>query len=646
MTNRPFHLPEPSDDDINHLNSLLDAMASGKHAPKADPASDADALAATARLVSGDSAAKSEEYPSEETLDSIWRTVMNAQSTAALSPTGPVTGASTGGASGIWRMPPQAPTSRLNSFLSFAAVAAVIIGLIGGAWMLRGSGTPNPPEQSRLAVPPLEESTPEAATSEWLTYIQPEECDIPTWRTYLPDVGLFESSAELPERQYLPLATPHVEDAQAVARAGRIHDACSRTGSEGSRETNRFQTQKDGSQWSQQDRENRITVARAISDQFPIQDPAAFGVPTTEPSDDYDSRNVGAFVSFIYLPEQAVELADGRIAIPWSNIFWEDDPQLSYAGDRGVWPEWPYFSGLLTVYSEESGTWKLDELLPFCVGDCDNFWSNLDQQTSASTTPNASPESSPIAETDWLSEFQQEECSVEPMSREEYAEIMRNAPDISGRSYTIASNADAETAQDVANVLRMHAACNEFGMFEKNRTLQSPAYLYYRSATVENRDSVEERANLRLENGELFSEQLKDLDPAELIVMTDSGPAADIRAGMEDAQARGVVSSPLPLRDNVYNPDHAVMLDDGRVAVPSTTVYWQGDPGLTSEYTDPSRAFTWITIVDEVDGQWLIDELFHSCIGDCDTYWAEWGGPIPDASGATPVATPIATPED
>lgn len=50
----------------------------------------------------------------------------------------------------------------------------------------------------------------------------------------------------------------------------------------------------------------------------------------------------------------------------------EGDESLS---SRGAPETWEMHSSRLIVLSDASGQWLVDEVLPFCVGDCDSFWS-------------------------------------------------------------------------------------------------------------------------------------------------------------------------------------------------------------------------------------------------------------------------------
>lgn len=159
MTQHPFH---PSDAD--RLNSMLDALVSGKRAPDA-AASDLDAYAATHRLVSGEAVADASGTPSEDTIDDIWRTIMQVPATVPASTEGFRTPMSARQKARLNAVPEQARRSRFQALVSMGAVAAMLIVLIGAAWIGRGGNGPESPAPGRYATQPLETGTPATEAS-------------------------------------------------------------------------------------------------------------------------------------------------------------------------------------------------------------------------------------------------------------------------------------------------------------------------------------------------------------------------------------------------------------------------------------------------------------------------------------------------
>lgn len=160
MTQHPSY---PSDAD--RLNTLLDALVSGKRVPDAGPASDPDAFAAVHRLVSGDAATDVSATPSEDTLDDIWRTIMQipAPIPAAMDKTRrPISARQKARLNAV---PEQSWRSRFQSLASIAAIAAMLIVLIGTAWFSSRGNGPEPPGSERYAAQPLDQGTPATETS-------------------------------------------------------------------------------------------------------------------------------------------------------------------------------------------------------------------------------------------------------------------------------------------------------------------------------------------------------------------------------------------------------------------------------------------------------------------------------------------------
>src|SRR5690606_11034480 len=86
----------------------------------------------------------------------------------------------------------------------------------------------------------------------------------------------------------------------------------------------------------------------------------------------------------------------GRIAIPESLIAMEDSADLAYRGAPSTWVR--HYS-VLVVLSDASGTWLIDEILPFCIGqDCDFFWEQYEETAErvlGLATPEAPMETPP-----------------------------------------------------------------------------------------------------------------------------------------------------------------------------------------------------------------------------------------------------------
>lgn len=268
------------------------------------------------------------------------------------------------------------------------------------------------PEASAVAV----QSIPEE-DAYWWTWPSGDECR----PEEIPEDTL--EPADYPQRAYLPLGTPDREDAEAAAGVARMMAACNVHYSIAPFSSSRYYEENyvlgedpyDYGQTLLEQNEN----GRAISGAFPVTDPTEFGRLTNEgPAEEppfwiQGQLEVNRYEPFtvVYIPSQAVELADGRIAIPESLLGMEADMDQARRGDPATWVR--HYS-LLILLSNASGTWHIDEILPFCIGpDCDLFWEQNEEMAnrvlagatpeSPTQSPAATPQSiAPIDDRTWL----------------------------------------------------------------------------------------------------------------------------------------------------------------------------------------------------------------------------------------------------
>jgi hypothetical protein len=298
---------------------------------------------------------------------------------------------------------------RLHGLLSAALVALMIAGIVGAAWVLRETNSPETPgdEPRHAAIAPYDGS-PEASPGAtpgtetfWMEYViaGPQFCQ----STVVP-VGemddLLSEDRQWPERQYTPIAPADEDDAVAAAKAARDYEACGH----GAPVTDRYEWElRSPHAPSQSD----LTIAsnaagKEISAQYPVQDPAAFIILTHERPGFGIGRSVSAqsIVTVTYVPEHAVRLADGRIAIPPSLLVWADDPNAPVNPDGTVAMRDFYWTSM-AILAEEDGVWKVDETVLFCVGHCEEIWgrgllpSVLVQETPPSTSGQILPSGTP-----------------------------------------------------------------------------------------------------------------------------------------------------------------------------------------------------------------------------------------------------------
>lgn len=613
MNRHPF---QPNDD-VDHLNTALDALATGKRAPESGPASNSDSLAATARLINGQSAVPG-EYPSDETLDTIWRNVMQSPSHVLPAQT-PITSFSPNGTAcrgDIPNVPPRVETSRFGSWFSIAAMIALLIGLIGDAWSSHQSGGDNQP--IRLAATVLD-ATPEGSSSEdaWLTYVQAEECTLE--RKAPSEVSKLQAETDgWPIPTYGPGSPPASTNAEAAATAARALTSCFMYRSDGNYSSGPFlwrYTSPNSPLFTpeasvEHQESNGRDVSRDLSDLSPADLLVRTGI---QPSQEQAEMPV------TFLPEQAIQFPDGRIGIPMA--------YLIPAGTSYEIPEALYTT--LFVVSDESGTWLLDDSLSVCIGECDAYLNGGPWNGNAYV-------GTPEATGDWATWVRPEECAVEPMTTEEYGDIMRKEPDISGRSYKVIGPADPETAEAAATAARAHEACSTYGTFQQMRALESPAHLFYRSASIDRTISIEDMLLADIEHGKEISNLLSERDPGYYEVLVPEPPSTEDRDGFVPNVGGTYIYSGY-----TFTPEQAMLLNDGRVAIPAVSIYGSVGPDAISleSMISMGRQPPLLLIMTHESGTWKVDEVLSFCVGDCDAYWAGRTGTL-EAGEATPIASP------
>lgn len=398
----------PPNDDLDRLNTILDVQATGKRAPVPDPASATDALAATARLVSR-TPLDAREHASIDTLDSIWRNVMHAH---AIPDSTAITGARPQAVRSSSRVEENRGRRATASspWFSVAAMVVLLVGIVGGAWAMRG-GTGGGGEPIRLAaVSPL--GTPEGK-SQWLTWIQPEECTAEPMTTE-EYAAIMREQPDISGRSYEVVGPADPAPAEAVARAARAHEACLLYGDY--RQTRSLETDAYVS-FAAYSANRTISAAelhalnlehgQLLSKSLPAGDASDRIVATSEKPPEGMPRYIPeakrsieypvsmALFGSTYLPADAMVLADGRVAMPVTMMYWVGTPADPEAEEEIGQLIDEYTSIRMMVYvdifSDESGSWKLDERLGLCQGDCDEYWATGGLQTPP-VSPLATPE--------------------------------------------------------------------------------------------------------------------------------------------------------------------------------------------------------------------------------------------------------------
>lgn len=198
---------------------------------------------------------------------------------------------------------------------------------------------------------------------------------------------------------------------------------------------------------------------------------------------------------------------------------------------------------------------------------------------------------------------------------------------------------DPSVAEDAATVSRQWSACSVFGSTGERNALQSPWLTAHgprgtRFGNATTRDGM--LADLAyIDDTRALGDALFTGDLLDFAIETGQFTVEQFTSG---TVSENLTTIPLV--------DRAVMLADGRMAIPLATLVPTG-----YEYTWP---YDWLFIkVDtlrQVDGQWVLDDRVSVCVGNCDAARAQYvdqlvsmGIEVPGTPVATPkVSTPVA----
>lgn len=612
------HPSQPHHDD--DLNTLLDALVSGKRAPDANGASDPDAFAAVHRLVSGDAAAVSAP-PSEHTLDTIWRNVMQAHVVAPGAEPGFGPPQSARQRARVRAVPERPRPSRFQTLVSMAAVAAMLIVLIGAAWMGRGGGSPEPSGTERYAAQPLVTGTPDFPASIWFTPVMPEDC-VAERMDREEYFDIMRTGPTPAPRAYLPVTPAESDVAIEVATAGRIREACLIYGDMDQWRTLETPSALYARTAGQTDvSPNEAEDIRQLSNHLPIVPFDELFTYTQERMPEelatlMEGTNLAQVETTTYLPDYAYQLADNRIAVATGSIFWANPEDEHFK----VWVEEDPDTQATTygVFASVDGQWLYDQSVTVCVGDCSDV---LATPESTGWTAEA-----PLSPDSWMDPVDWEACTVGPMTSGEYVDILQRDIDTSWRSYEMVGPPVPDDAQSAVETLQQLETCGyvPYDQYDVNRMRSLFTDAYHRESpgqlTIRDAEWSGEYAN---EPGFKGLQRHFESLPHPAYYVLIEGYQRDIATptvSLGNAPSR----DEIPYIGEAYNPHLAVALSDGRIAIPATYLFRADDM--------PRDEFLIVLyILAEEENSWLIDEMIYLCVGAC-------LGP------ATPVASPIATP--
>lgn len=251
-------------------------------------------------------------------------------------------------------------------------------------------------------------------------------------------------------RAYLPATTPDPAVAEEVARAGRMYLACQYAGPvnvDRALQTPRFihedranaffreaggatdkatpeEREQLASQVLGEDPSANQTIVTELAISRAEYEAAGYydsvlilpmpgpGTPSITPPRPASTPTIllPAQVDQTFRPAQAVQLADGRIALPETYLIDPADFKAAQPASADAYPNIVWFS-IFARDATRDGQWSLDERLGVCLGKgtglhegfCDDFYEDVDPTGgalfSAPSTPSATPEVAPAPAT-------------------------------------------------------------------------------------------------------------------------------------------------------------------------------------------------------------------------------------------------------
>lgn len=273
---------------------------------------------------------------------------------------------------------------------AIAIMTAVALLIVGAAWYTNQQDDDPNPSTTRYAAVPTENTSGlgdgpamlrinDARTSItlqgslWTEPISADEClprEVP--------VDADTSSGEV-ERAYGPLTTPLDRDSADAAMTLRRYQAClMANGSADGYVSDRFIA---ASPIALPNDKEQLRAAQEISEGYKQIGPDDFIVTITGPeATPLTSMRIEESPG-VYQPRHARALPDGRIAIPSSRLLPGD--YVSLLDDH---------IGNVYILTQANGAWVVDEMLLFCVGNCDDFWAGIERASTANSTPAGTPE--------------------------------------------------------------------------------------------------------------------------------------------------------------------------------------------------------------------------------------------------------------
>lgn len=374
-------------------------------------------------------------------------------------------------------------------------------------------------------------------------------------------------------------------------------------------------------------------VSSALADQnlqFLVQ-----GVPG---ADDDTTRTSGFYE--VFLPQNAVVLPDGRIAIPYTSAFPDPTNFARAKTSQAADPKAPQAAGAL-VFVKDGDTWKIDEFGAICIAKCDGVWN--EQKTHVGTpSPSNDELATASAEAAKRLPVPPESCMVPTATA--------SASDLPNRSYnrlmmptTNKADGAAAAASNVITCLNAAPVATPLAILELLPPLITKRLQQELPANGDDPQLTMAQIN-GARNVSTYLEGQTTYKPFERA----ADGVHDAPPDVWPANLQGDSFDPTPGWYNIFLPENSIQFLDGRVGVPITYMI-TSDALWNNLGSRSSNGETSIYIFAPTEGEWKLDEVLPICLGDCDAYWTEQeaniGTPVVTASPSSPIpGTPIASP--
>jgi hypothetical protein len=659
----PSHTASGGDHDADELERWLELSASGTPGPNGTPLDEHSLAAAALRAHARIAAAERQAVPAVPA-DAMWESIMASTTPASTSPS-----AGTGSLSG--RTPASAPHRVRDPFsgshwaVSAALVALVVIGTLALYRSFAGDpvgGDPTETTNSNLAMAP---GTPDVGRPDPALLAPEVACDV-TPLTLDEVSAILAETDDGPPRQYGPLSQATADEANAAAWASRLYEACGYSDIPGhwrALATERFVRESGTSYGSGSYSTSLASFEDWVNtnrDQSTVLLANYDGPYYIESSGPYVTDVIGAGEAFarVLLPGNVVRLADGRVGGPMTWIISPPDGATPRVANEIA--NSPYLLVDYMIFAsapDQPSRWQVDEYLPLCTGDCDQYYELLRSQFPSSGT-SASPEAL-SGDAAWLAPYLRSECDLDGVPGTDdsileieqwlanqgpddgfvaiaptyedggfmlspsegtsapytpigpYVPVQPNVPALPDRAYEPVGEPVSTDAEAIARVNRVWQACKLYGGTVAMSQLQTDRFT----------------------------------GPAVDITYDDAttGLAQEILSGGADrftirAGERGTSTDQgydiLSVGGGFALPSDMVLLSDGRVAAPMyRLVSTTGSSGVTRPTSVEVRIFA------PVGGRWLLDEIaLVSSSGEV----AVAPPVVPEVPDASPVSTPAA----